>query len=148
MKDCVKLFMSKKEKLKAMFMTTGAQVCLTTNTWTSVQKLNYMVIISHFIDSDWNLHKIILNFCLIPNHKGDTIGEKILPCMLEWGIRNIFIITVDNATSNNAVLEYVKMRTGNKLGAILESQFMHMSRGGQINRYRLTDRLPTLTEPI
>jgi hypothetical protein len=23
-----------------------------------------------------------------------------------------------------------------------------LSRGGQINRYRLTDRLPTLTEPI
>jgi hypothetical protein len=32
MKDCFKLFISKKEKLKAMFLTTGAQVCLTTNT--------------------------------------------------------------------------------------------------------------------
>jgi hypothetical protein len=82
MKDCVKLFMSEKEKLRAMFMTTDARVCLTTDTWTLVQKLNYMVITSHFIDSDWNLHKIILNFCLIPNHKGETIGEKILECML------------------------------------------------------------------
>ena len=36
MKDFVKLFMSKKEKLKAMSMTTDAQVCLTTDTWTSV----------------------------------------------------------------------------------------------------------------
>jgi hypothetical protein len=126
MKDCVKLFMSKKEKLRAMFMTTVARVCLTTNTWTSMQKLNYIVITSHFIDSDWNLHKKILNFYLIPNHKGDTIEEKILLCMLEWGIRNIFTITVDNDTFNDVALEYVKMRTGNKLGVVLESQFMHM----------------------
>jgi hypothetical protein len=126
MKDCVKLFMSEKEKLRAMFMTTDAWVCLTTDMQTLVQKLNYMVITSHFIDSDWNLHKRILNFCLIPNHKGETIWEKILECMLGWGIRNIFTITVNNATSNDAGLEYVKMRTCNKPGAILESQFMHI----------------------
>jgi hypothetical protein len=29
MKDCVKLFMSETENLRAMFMTTGAQVCPT-----------------------------------------------------------------------------------------------------------------------
>ena len=98
MKDCVKFFMSEKEKLRAMFMTTGAWVCLSTDTWISVQKLNYMVITSYFIDSDLNLHKKIFNFCLIPNHKGDIIGEKILSCILKWGIRNIFTITVDNAT--------------------------------------------------
>jgi hypothetical protein len=46
--------------------------------------------------------------------------------MLEWGIRNIFTITVDNATCNDAALEYVKRRTCNKEGAILDSQFMHM----------------------
>jgi hypothetical protein len=52
MRDCVRLFMSEKENLRAMFKTTVVRVCLTTDTWTSVQKLNYMVITSHFIDSD------------------------------------------------------------------------------------------------
>ena len=74
MKDCAKLFKFEKEKLRVMFMTTGVQVCLTTDTWTLVQNLNYMVITFHFINSDWNLHKRILNFCLVPNHKGDTMG--------------------------------------------------------------------------
>jgi hypothetical protein len=74
MSDCVKLFMSENDKLRAIFLTTDAQVCLTTESWTSVQNLNYMCITAYFIDSDWNLHKRILNFCLIPNHKGDTIG--------------------------------------------------------------------------
>jgi hypothetical protein len=42
MKNCVKLFMFEKEKLRAMFLTTGIWVCLTTNSWTSVQNFNYM----------------------------------------------------------------------------------------------------------
>jgi hypothetical protein len=33
MKDCVKLFMSNNEKLRAMFLKMGAQFCLTTDTW-------------------------------------------------------------------------------------------------------------------
>jgi hypothetical protein len=74
MRDCVKLLiMFENDKLRAMFLTTCAQVCLTTNSWTLVQNINYICITAHFIDSDWNLHKKILNFCLIPNHKSDTI---------------------------------------------------------------------------
>jgi hypothetical protein len=52
MKDCMKIFIYEKEKLRAMFLTTSAQVCLTTDTWTSVQKLNYMCVTCHFIDGD------------------------------------------------------------------------------------------------
>jgi hypothetical protein len=77
MRDCARLFMSKKEKLRGMFLTSGTRVCLTTDCWTLIQNLNYMCIIAHFIDSKWNLHTRILNFCLIPNHKGETIGGKI-----------------------------------------------------------------------
>jgi hypothetical protein len=60
MRDCVKLLiMFENDKLRAMFLTTGAQVCLTTNSWTLVQNINYMCITAHFIDSEWNLHKKI-----------------------------------------------------------------------------------------
>jgi len=52
MKDCMKMFISEKEKLREMFLTTSARVCLTTDTWTSIQNLNYMCVTCHFIDSD------------------------------------------------------------------------------------------------
>jgi DMSO/TMAO reductase YedYZ heme-binding membrane subunit len=45
-------FMSKNEKLRAMFLTSGAWVRLTSDCWTSIQNLNYMCITAHFIDSD------------------------------------------------------------------------------------------------
>jgi hypothetical protein len=36
MKDCMKIFISEKEKLRAMFLATGDRVCLTTDTWNSI----------------------------------------------------------------------------------------------------------------
>ena len=71
-----------------------------------------------------------------------------MECMLGWGIRNIFTITVDNATSNDAALEYVKMRTCNKLGAILESQFMHMTCCAHILNLIVTKGLKEVEESI
>ena len=54
-----------------------------------------MVITAHFIDDDWNLHKRILNFCQIANHKRDTIGRAIEKCLEGWGIDRLFTKIVD-----------------------------------------------------
>jgi hypothetical protein len=51
MRDCFKFFMSEKEKLRAMFLTSSVRVCLTTDCWTSIHNLNYMCITAHFIDN-------------------------------------------------------------------------------------------------
>jgi hypothetical protein len=148
MRDCVRLYMLEKEKLRAMFLTSDIRVCLTTDSWTSVQNLNYMCITAHFIDSNWNLHKRILNFCLLHNHKGETIGQKIESCMLEWGISSIFTITVDNASSNDIALEYLRKRTAHRTGAILENQFMHVRCCAHILNLIVSDGLKEVDESI
>jgi hypothetical protein len=64
---------------------------------------------------------MILNFCVIPNHKGETIGQKIETCMIQWDISNIFTVTVDNAYSNDTALDYLRKRTAHKVSVILEN---------------------------
>jgi hAT family C-terminal dimerisation region/Domain of unknown function (DUF4413) len=101
-------------------------VCLTTDAWTSVQNLNYMCLTAHWVDSHWKLQKRIINFCLIPNHKGETIGETIEWCLRDWGIDGIFTITLDNASSNNGVIKYLKRRSKDWKGTILGHEFLHV----------------------
>ena len=60
-------------------------MCLTTDAWTSIQNLNYMSLTCYFINNDWKLHKRILNFCQVEDHKGETIGRKIEMCLRERG---------------------------------------------------------------
>ena len=115
MRDCLQLYMMEKEKLKYMFVPSSQRVCLTTDTWTSIQNLTYwkwiaylLSLTAHFIDKYWKLHKRIINSLKVPNHKGVTIGREIEACMLEWGMDSIFTVTVDNATSNDGALYYLK----------------------------------------
>ena len=53
---------AEKEKLRKLLSKHCGRVCLTTDTWTSLQNQNYMCLIAHFIDKDWRLHKQVLNF--------------------------------------------------------------------------------------
>jgi len=59
MKDCVKMFINLKNTIKTEFLMTGQRVCLTTDTWTSIQNMNYMCITGHFIDQSRKYHKRI-----------------------------------------------------------------------------------------
>ncbi|XP_030940163.1 zinc finger BED domain-containing protein DAYSLEEPER-like [Quercus lobata] len=71
-RDCLSLYIREKESLRKVSMA-GQRVCLTTDTWTSIQNLNYLCLTAHYIDVDWVYHKKILNLCQLPDHKGETI---------------------------------------------------------------------------
>ncbi|KAH9698512.1 putative AC transposase [Citrus sinensis] len=69
-----------------------------------------MIIMAHFIDSDWCLNKRIISFSAIEDHRGKSIGKKIVACLQDWGIERLFAITVDNATANDIAVGYVTMQ--------------------------------------
>ncbi|XP_077228339.1 zinc finger BED domain-containing protein RICESLEEPER 2-like [Tasmannia lanceolata] len=81
---------------------------------------------AHFIDHDWKLHKRIINFCVISSPKGEAIGQAVESCMIEWGIEKVCTITVDNASSNDTVVGYLKKKISNRNGFILDWEFFHM----------------------
>ena len=67
-RDVIGIYGVEREKLREALK--GHRVCLTMDTWTSIQNLNYMSLTCHFIDDYWNLHKRILNFCQVEDHGG------------------------------------------------------------------------------
>ena len=86
-----------------------------------------MCITAHWIDREWKLQKRIINFCQISDHKGETIGKELEVCINEWGIQKLFTITVDNASSNNTAIEYIKRKFRTKKGAlVLDGEFLHL----------------------
>ncbi|XP_075504395.1 zinc finger BED domain-containing protein RICESLEEPER 2-like [Primulina tabacum] len=79
------------------------------DTWTFIQKVNYMCLTAHFVDANLNLHKRILNFCPISGHKG-----------------TIFSITVDNASSNDGAIVYLQKKFDNWGNNILGGKYVHV----------------------
>ena len=80
-RDVYQTYLGEKKSMKTILQKY--RVSLTTDTWRSIQNLNYMCVTAHFIDDNWKLHKRIVNFFLVPNHKGDTIGRELETCIRE-----------------------------------------------------------------
>jgi hypothetical protein len=68
--------------------------------------------------------------------------------MLDWGISSIFTITVDNAGTDDTAIEYLKWRSRDKVGTILENEFMHMRRCAHILNIIVTDGLKDVSDSI
>ena len=77
-KDVIELFLEEKAMLKSLICNNKQRVSLTTDLWTSVQNMSYMMITTHFIDSDWCLNMRIISFSAIKNYRGKSIGKKIV----------------------------------------------------------------------
>ena len=88
-RDCFNLFDEEKHKLMAVFKETKQRVSLTTDTWTSIQRINYMVITAHWIDKNWTLHKRILSIFV----QSLVIEVKILESLLVSAYMNGDCIT-------------------------------------------------------
>ncbi|CAM8886096.1 unnamed protein product [Rhodiola kirilowii] len=107
-KQFLKMYYAEKAKLKKELK--GHCLCLTTDTWTSVQNINYMVVTAHFVDSAWKMQKRILSFKVIPKHRGESIGCLLEDCLLEWGVDRVLTISVDNASANKVAIDYIRER--------------------------------------
>jgi len=63
------------------------------------------------MNSDWNLYKRILNFFQVLNHKNETIQKALESCLIDWGIDRVLTIILDNASSNDSAITYLKWMT-------------------------------------
>ncbi|OMO54853.1 putative Zinc finger, BED-type [Corchorus olitorius] len=109
-KDCMQVYEVENKKLKALLRNVN-KICLTTDLWrSSNQKIEYMVLTAHFIDSNWRLQKRIIRFVHIPPpHRDVEIADCIYNCLQEWGIENkVFTISVDNVASNDVAIRNFK----------------------------------------
>ena len=76
---------------------------MTSDLWTFVTSEEYICFMAHYVDENWELKNIILNFChMLPPHTGTLLSEKILSLLEEWGIeKKVFSIILDNASNND-----------------------------------------------
>ncbi|CAN1788306.1 Zinc finger BED domain-containing protein RICESLEEPER 2 [Linum perenne] len=116
-----------KARLKEFFKNSCAgRVSITTDTWTSVQNLNYMCITAHYVGKDWKLHKKIINFTKITSHKGDDIGAKLAECLEEWGLKNVFTVTLDNASTNDVACTFLKEKLETWGTSFRSGRYLHV----------------------
>jgi len=81
------------------------------------------------------------------SHKGKEIGKVVEDCVIDWGIEDkLSCLTVDNASSNNVVVGYLKDNLGDKL--VLDGDFFHMRRVVHVLNLVMRDGLERAKDSI
>ena len=87
----MKLYEDDKEKVKNILKTISGKISFTTDCWTSPSSKSFMSITAHFIDNDWNLKHLLLDFIEInDSHTGQNL-------------KNAFVLGLENFSIENKV---------------------------------------------
>ncbi|XP_062075137.1 zinc finger BED domain-containing protein RICESLEEPER 2-like [Humulus lupulus] len=124
-RDIYNAFLDQKKELKSILVKH--RVLLTIDCWTSIQNISYLYLTAHWVDDNWKIQKIIINFIQVPSHKGDLVGKELINCLNEWGISSVFAVTVDNASSNYVTLRKLNGHLLDKDNTIpMNGEMFHM----------------------
>ena len=114
--DIIKNYKSKKQIIVEELTNYNSVLSVTSDIWTNCKDDPFACVTSHYIDTNWKLHKKVLGFRLICHpHDRPNIYEYVISVFKEYDIVNkIFSITFYNALNNTSVIDlFVKtIRTG------------------------------------
>ena len=80
-----------KEKIKDILKNLSGKISFTTDCWTSPSSKSFMSITAHFIDNDWKLQHLLLDFIEInDSHTGQNL-------------KNAFVLGLENFSIENKV---------------------------------------------
>jgi hypothetical protein len=108
-----------REKLIAYFANVSS-VSITSYIWSGNAKEDYLSVVAHYVNPNWQLEKRVIGFRLIDeSHFGDNIVERVSVVLDEYGLMaKVFSVTLDNASSNNKAIETLAPNLYSYVGTI------------------------------
>ena len=92
--------------MKDRFTTCTFSVSVTSDIWSGRAKEDYISMVAHYVNEEWELEKRIIGFKLIDvAHTAENIANSICKVVEDFGLTDkIFTITLDNASANTSAM--------------------------------------------
>nr|GME05984.1 zinc finger BED domain-containing protein DAYSLEEPER-like [Ipomoea batatas] len=103
--DCVATYLREKQAIHKVIEGMPGRICLTLDMWSSHLRVGYMFITGQFIDSDWKIHRKVLNVIMEPYPDSDTaFSHAIAVCLSDWSIEGkLFSVTINQPLTDSAI---------------------------------------------
>ncbi|CAB5393651.1 unnamed protein product [Rhizophagus irregularis] len=105
--DILNLYSIYRQDIKNQLQNSPGRLSFTLDGWTSPNNISFLGVTCHYIDKDWKINDILLDFiCLKGSHSGENMAIEFSQCVKEFNILSkIIAITADNAANNNTFLK-------------------------------------------
>ena len=113
-----KLFADRRVVPMKSVLPAAFSVSLTSNIWSGNAKEDYISVVAHYVNADWELQKKVIGLRLIEvSHSGENIASRIAAVVEEYGlIDKIFSVTLDNASFNARAMNTLTLMFAGYLG--------------------------------
>ncbi|XP_058004818.1 zinc finger BED domain-containing protein DAYSLEEPER isoform X2 [Hevea brasiliensis] len=104
--ECVAMYLREKQHLLNLVSGIPGRVSLTLDLATSNLNIGYAFLAGHFIDDDWNLHRLVLNVVMLPFPDSDyAFNQAVVSCISDWNLESrLFTLTLDQPFSNENII--------------------------------------------
>ncbi|CAO2174227.1 unnamed protein product [Urochloa humidicola] len=119
------VYQKEKENLLQAFNTMPGRISLTIGLWTTSQTLGYVSLAGQFIDTEWKVHRRMLNFMMVSSpHSENALSEAISLSLSDWNMKDrLFTITLDNECSSHDIYSAnLRDHLSNKNNLMLKGQ--------------------------
>ena len=103
------MYQGERKKLHDGFKKLSSQISFTSDIWISNQKIGYVFLTAHYIDSDFILYNKIINFKKLSYfHISFAIEDAIGKYLFEWKLNfKMCAIILDNYTTNDVIIQRI-----------------------------------------
>jgi hypothetical protein len=118
-RDIQKYVANSRAKLVTLLSSsTINSISITSDIWSGNAKQDYLLVVDHYINSDWQMEKRVLGLRLIDcSHSGQNIIERVATILAEYGLtEKVFVVTLDNVSSNVKAMQKLRPLLSKYLG--------------------------------
>jgi hypothetical protein len=148
--DCMDAYHLHRNAYENFFKNCNYRVSLTGDIWTSNQKLEYLCITCHWIDSEWKVRHRIIRFCLVetPQDAWNMFGV-VLNILLDWKIENkLFSFTMDNTEVNTKMLSHLRKNLVDRNLIHHEGKLLHIQCAAHVLNLIVQDGLTSMKSVV
>jgi hypothetical protein len=124
-----------------------SSVAITSDIWSRNAKEDYLSVVGHYINADWQLEKMVLGLRLIAaSHNVENTAERASNVLNDYGLlKKVFSVTLVNASANIKAMDKLKPVLREHLGADL---FLHQCYACHIINLIVKEALVTVSPMI
>ncbi|KAL7586992.1 hypothetical protein Lser_V15G37966 [Lactuca serriola] len=99
--DCIATYLREKQRIQNLIEGMPGRICLTLDLWNSCQTTGYVFVTGQFVDSDWKIHRKLLNVVMEPYPESDSaFSHAVASCLSDWNMEGrLFSLTINQSLS-------------------------------------------------
>ncbi|XP_024980646.1 zinc finger BED domain-containing protein DAYSLEEPER-like [Cynara cardunculus var. scolymus] len=122
--DCVATYLREKQSIQKLIEGMPGRICLTLDLWNSYHTTGYVFVTAQFIDSEWKMHRRLLNVVMEPYPESDSaFSHAVSTCLNDWNMEGrLFSLTINQPLSEvgiNSLRSLLSEKNPNILGGQL-----------------------------